>query len=165
MKPWRLSLLNCFDIKCIPHPWWLYCTCIFSISACNMMKDCESCQAANLTDFTCYWCESVGRCSDTRDRGRQQWVRARCPYNVSYKLRQLWYPAVWMTQTKCHWLLYYGIRVWDEYILKAIGVLGVGILALAFSLEIGNRVIDLMKYGSALKTCLLIDLQRHHFHF
>ena len=52
-----------------------------------------------------------------------------------------------------------------EKSIFCIGVLGVGILALGLSLEIGNRVIDLMKYGSALNTCLLIDLERHHFHF
>ena len=50
--------------------------------ACNMITDCYSCQNADLTGFTCYWCDRLNRCSDVLDRNRQEWLVSRCPYQV-----------------------------------------------------------------------------------
>ncbi|XP_067933478.1 plexin domain-containing protein 1-like isoform X2 [Watersipora subatra] len=47
---------------------------------CNLLTDCNSCHNEQLSDFTCFWCSAVSRCSDTKDRGRQDWQRNSCPY-------------------------------------------------------------------------------------
>ncbi|KAF6026060.1 PLXDC2 [Bugula neritina] len=48
-------------------------------TTCNMLEDCLSCHAANLPGFECHWCDTLGRCSDSLDRRRQEWVTNSCP--------------------------------------------------------------------------------------
>ena len=55
---------------------------MFSVPACNLAKDCDSCLSQKI-GFQCKWCGIAQRCSDGVDWYRQAWLRANCLHYVS----------------------------------------------------------------------------------
>ncbi|XP_033098662.1 plexin domain-containing protein 2-like isoform X2 [Anneissia japonica] len=50
---------------------------------CNMFTTCEECTQSYI-NFTCTWCEVVGRCSNGFDRYRQEWYDNGCSKNSNF---------------------------------------------------------------------------------
>jgi len=54
---------------------------------CDTKPNCESC-LANSNFGPCWWCPTLGRCSDGRDSNRQSWWKSKCDiYNISTLLQ------------------------------------------------------------------------------
>merc|ERR1712179_788864 len=50
-----------------------------ALPTCISQTTCDSCASLSTkSEFTCYWCEAAGHCSDGADRKREEWNTNEC---------------------------------------------------------------------------------------
>lgn len=82
-----------------------------------MMNNCGEC--FQLSNFQCYWCSALSKCSDAFDRQRQEWITSGCVFNVSGaailsdNLLRDWFGVELVKQSQ-------EVRTTDNFILKSI---------------------------------------------